>query len=113
MNNLKSIDKKRNRKRGSYHIFLKYLEDNNINIRYGFNPDKSVYLPMIDNKFPEAKLMEKLVQLQKIDNENKVLSQKFGPISGLVITGGSTIGTTVSLIYKWESSVVVCNVSEA
>lgn len=77
MDNLKSIDKKRNRKRGSYHVFLKYLKDNDINIRYPFNSDKTHYLPMIDKYFPEAKLMEKLLNLQKIDNQNKILSQKF------------------------------------
>lgn len=34
MENLKSIDKKRNRKRWSYHLFLNYLKDNNINTSY-------------------------------------------------------------------------------
>jgi len=77
MENLKSIDKKRNRKRGSYHTFLKYLKDNNIDIRYGFNKDKSHYLPMIENYFPEANLMEKLSELQRIDSQNRILSQKF------------------------------------
>ncbi len=77
MNNLKSIDKKRNRKRGSYHIFLKYLEENNINTRYDFLKDKELYLPMIEIKFPEAKLLEKLGVLQAKDRENKILSQKF------------------------------------
>jgi len=77
MNNLKSIDKKRNRKRGSYHIFLKYLEENNIDTRYDFLKDKELYLPMIEVKFPEAKLLEKLGVLQEKDKENKILSQKF------------------------------------
>jgi len=77
MNNLKSIDKKRNRKRGSYHVFLKYLEDNNINVRYPFEKNKELYLPMIDNSFPEAKLMDKLSELQAKDRENKILSQRF------------------------------------
>jgi len=77
MDNLKSIDKKRNRKRGSYHIFLKYLKDNNIDTRYPFNKDKDSYLPMIDKHFPEAKLLEKLNDLQAKDRENKILSQKF------------------------------------
>ena len=77
MDNLKSIDKKRNRKRGSYHIFLKYLEDNNIDIRYLFHKDKDIYLPLINIQFPEAKLLEKLKELQRIDSENLILSQKF------------------------------------
>lgn len=77
MNNLKSIDKKRNRKRGSYHIFLKYLEDNDINISYSFDRNKDNYLPMINSNFPEGKLLEKLSEFKKIDKENKILSQKF------------------------------------
>lgn len=77
MENLKSIDKKRNRKRGSYHLFLKYLKDNNIKTTYGFNKDKTHYLPMIENYFPEANLMHKLSELQKINSQNRILSQKF------------------------------------
>ena len=77
MDNLKSIDKKRNRKRGSYHVFLKYLKDNEINVRYEFEKNKELYLPMIDQYFPEAKLLEKLSELQRIDTQNKVMSQKF------------------------------------
>jgi len=77
MDNLKSIDKKRNRKRGSYHIFLKYLKDNDINIKYPFDRNKDNYLPIIDANFPEAKLLEKLAEFKRVDNENKILSQKF------------------------------------
>lgn len=77
MDNLKSIDKKRNRKRGSYHIFLKYLKDNNIDIRYNFHKDKELYLPMIDEAFPESDLLGQLYELKMKDRENKILSQKF------------------------------------
>ena len=77
MDNLKSIDKKRNRKRGSYHVFLKYLKDNNVNIIYPFDKNKDNYLNWIDEYFPEAKLMEKLSELQRIDTQNKIMSQKF------------------------------------
>lgn len=76
-NNLKSIDKKRNRKRGSYHVFLKHMEDNNINVRYNFHRNKDLYLPMINNAFPEGKLIEKLENFKMKDRENKILSQKF------------------------------------
>jgi len=77
MENLKSIDKKRNRKRGSYHLFLNYLKDNGINTRYEFNKDKDSYLPAIDQAFPEAKLLEQLEALRKEDAMNKTISQKF------------------------------------
>lgn len=75
--NLKSIDKKRNRKRGSYHLFLKYLQDNAIVTKFNFNRDKNSYIPMINIAFPEAKLLERLKELEKIDNINKIISQKF------------------------------------
>lgn len=77
MDNLKSIDKKRNRKRGSYHIFLKYLKDNEINIKYPFEKDKELYLLMINEAFPEVDLLGQLYDLKMKDNENKILSQKF------------------------------------
>jgi hypothetical protein len=77
MENLKSIDKKRNRKRGSYHLFLKYLKDKNINIHYNFNENKEEYLPMINQYFPEAKLIEKLEHLKYKDNINFHLAEKF------------------------------------
>jgi len=77
MDNLKSIDKKRNRKRGSYHVFLQYLKDNDINISYPFEEDKDVYLGAVNQRFPEAKLLENLKELQAKDTENKILSQKF------------------------------------
>lgn len=75
--NLNHIDKKRNRKRNSYHLFLKYLEDNNVNQNYEFHKDKESYLPMINDFFPEADLMNKINELKHIDKENKILSQKF------------------------------------
>ena len=103
MDNLKSIDKKRNRKRGSYHIFLKYLENNNINTRYGFHKDKELYLPMIEAAFPEAKLMEKLGELQAKDRENKVLSQKFNGdlvMSWLPDLKGKELGNAMSKYVK-------------
>jgi len=77
MENLKSIDKKRNRKRGSYHIFLKYLKDNNINIRYEFHKDKELYLLMINEFFSESDLLGQLYELRMKDREDKILSQKF------------------------------------
>jgi hypothetical protein len=77
MKNLKHIDKKRNRKRGSYHVFLKYLEDHGIHHKYEFDSNKENYLPTINEKFPEAKLLEKLNTLKARDRQNKILSQKF------------------------------------
>lgn len=77
MENLKAIDKKRNRKRGSYHLFLTYLKDIGVNTRYEFNKDKESYLPMIIARFPESRINEKLAELNRIDSVNKTIAQKF------------------------------------
>lgn len=77
MENLKSIDRKRNRKRGSYHAFLKYIEENNIKTSYRFNRDKSTYLDMINNSFPNVKFLEKLENIRKNDELNNLLANKF------------------------------------
>jgi hypothetical protein len=77
MENLKSIDKKRNRKRGSYHLFLNYLNDNGINVSYPFNKVKADYVPIIDNFFPEANLLNELNELQEKDRIQSMIAQKF------------------------------------
>jgi hypothetical protein len=76
-NNLRHIDKKRNRKRKTYNLFLSYIADNNIIKSFPFEKNKESYIPMIDAFFPEAKLIEKLNKLKNIDNTNKLLSRKF------------------------------------
>lgn len=99
MENLKHIDKKRNRKRGSYHLFLKYLEDNAVNRRYEFHKDKNLYLPLIEQFFPEAGLMEKLKELELLDKQNKIMSQKFNGdmvMSWLPNLQGKELGQAIS-----------------
>lgn len=75
--NLKHIDKKRNRKRGSYHLFLNYLKDNNINTKFIFDSNKDNYLETIDICFPNAKLLSQLHDLDVKDAQNKALAEKF------------------------------------
>ena len=77
MENLKSLDKKRNRKRGSYHLFLNYIKDNGINTKYSFSEDKDWYLETINLCFPEAVLMVKLRELQLKDEKAKAIADKF------------------------------------
>ena len=77
MENLKSIDKKRNRKRGSYHLFLNYLKDNGINTHYEFNKNKDSYFASIEQAFPEAKLLQQINALREDDRLNNIASQKF------------------------------------
>jgi hypothetical protein len=77
MENLKSIDKKRNRKRGSYHLFLNYIKDNGITTRYSFCEDKDWYLTAIETAFPESDLGLKIIGLRQIDKKNKLIADKF------------------------------------
>ena len=76
MENLKSIDKKRNRKRGSYHLFLNYLKDNGIKTKYKFD-SKDNYLLDIDVAFPEVELLYRLHDLYVEDENRKALAEKF------------------------------------
>jgi hypothetical protein len=77
MENLNHIDRKRNRKRGSYHLFLNYLKDNNITTKFEFKKNKVDYIPLINQTFPEANFLEKLNILAEKDRQNKILAQKF------------------------------------
>lgn len=77
MENLKSIDRKRNRKRGSYHLFLNYLKDNDIFAKREFEEDKSNYILPIDFFFPEINLREKLKALNEKDLKDFYLAEKF------------------------------------
>jgi hypothetical protein len=76
MENLKHIDKKRNRKRKSYHEFLKYVENRGINKKFEFHENKKVYLPLIGFNFPEADLDNKLKVLDEKNEINKQLNEK-------------------------------------
>ena len=77
MENLSAIDKKRNRKRKSYHEFLKYIETFEIESQYHFPENKNLYLPIIDNYFPEANFLKKIEELDKKDKINRQVSEKF------------------------------------
>ena len=75
MGNLNHLDRKRNRKRGSYHKFLEYIEKNASNKLFDFKK-KSEYLPLINETFPETDLINKINKLDEKDKINKQLSEK-------------------------------------
>lgn len=77
MENLNHIDRKRNKKRKSYHNFLNYIEEKNITKFYSFFSDKSLYLQIINQEFPEAKIFDKLAELDMKNDINKELHDKF------------------------------------
>jgi hypothetical protein len=84
MKNLSAIDRKRNKKRGSYHKFLKYIDDNNIEKIYNFFNDKSLYLIEIERFFPEANLHKKIKKYNEEDEINRQINLKF---NGRLIMG--------------------------
>lgn len=77
MENLNHVDKKRNKKRKSYHQFLEYIEKNDITKNYVFEKNKSIYLNDIDNYFPEAELLKKLDILNEKNEINCQVNKKF------------------------------------
>jgi len=76
MANLSSIDRKRNKKRPTYQAFLKHLDENNINQVFDFLPRED-YLAIIDVHFPESRLLEKITELHRKDEQNKEMHSKF------------------------------------
>jgi hypothetical protein len=107
MENLKSIDKKRNRKRGSYHLFLEYLKNNDVQIKTDFEEDKSMYLSPIDYFFPEVKLFEKLEELKDKDRVDSYVSQKFNGdivMSWLPNLKGKELGAAMSKFKNYFAS---------
>jgi Ni/Co efflux regulator RcnB len=77
MDELTSIDRKRNKKRATYQDFLQYLENNNINKTFPFEKDKEKYLEHINRFFPECGMAEKMEEFKRIDDENKEIADKF------------------------------------
>lgn len=73
--NLRHIDKKRNRKRKTYNQFLEYVNERKY-VDYIFK-NKTEYVEEVDAFFPEAKLDERLGALKRINLENQKISKKF------------------------------------
>jgi hypothetical protein len=105
MENLKSLDKKRNRKRGSYHLFLNYIKDNGITTKYDFNEDKESYILPIETAFPESNLGYKIIGLRQIDKKNKAIADKFnGELVMEWIPGlkGKELGMALGDFKQWN-----------
>jgi hypothetical protein len=120
MENLKSIDKKRNRKRGSYHLFLNYIKDNGITTKYNFYEYKDMYLMDIQNAFPEAELLLQIALLKKKDAMNDLLRQRFNGdivMSWLPNLQGKELGNAMgkfktALGDDYENFVLTCKYDE-
>jgi len=102
-NNLKTIDKKRNRKRNSYKKFLEYINNKNINKLYSFNKDKNFYIEMINDFFPESNLIDILKILDLECEKKKTISNKFNGnivMEWLPELKGVELGRIISLFKK-------------
>jgi len=79
MDNLNHIDRKRNKKRATYQKFLEYINTKDLNSlpKHEFNKEKETYIDIIDNYFPEVKLVEKLAELTTKDAYNKLIAERF------------------------------------
>jgi len=70
MENLRHIDRKRNKNRGSYQKFLAYCEENKDKLpNYPFEKDKSKYLPYLNECFPNARIFERIVEIETKEKE--------------------------------------------
>lgn len=76
MENLNHVDRKRNRKRKSYHEFLEYIRIYEIESTHYFTNNKKDYIPIIAQYFPEADLINKLKILDEKNEINQQLNEK-------------------------------------
>jgi hypothetical protein len=113
--NLNGIDRKRNKKRVTYNKFLEYINSQKYTNNFIFNKDKTVYLDMINEYFPEANLLEELESLKKIDEKNKLVKEKFN--GRLVMEkfnlSGKELGFVMKTFYeKYDEDYILSNSQE-
>jgi hypothetical protein len=105
--NLNAINKKRNIRRANYKLFIEYVNGTGTyegkeplpDTGYKFNPDKSEYLEMINDYFPESNLLEKMKTILQKEKRKMAIAEKFnGHILmeryGLI---GKELGNAISL----------------
>lgn len=98
MEELNHIDKKRNKKRATYQGFITYINKNKPVNKFEFSKDKSDYLHLIDEFFPEAGFLTKLAELKKIDGENQSIKEKFN--GNLVMEWTGLSGKELGLVLE-------------
>ena len=79
MENLNSIDRKRNAKRPTYQEFLSYISamPDKESHHKSFHEDKRLYLPRIDAAFPEADVYGKMRRCEEAEARRAVIAGKF------------------------------------
>lgn len=91
--NLNHINRVRNKKRKTYETFLKWIEGKSFN-NYMFNPDKTVYISLINEYFPEANILNNKKILDKKIEKSQIISSKFNGklIIELIGLNGKSLG---------------------
>lgn len=97
MDELNAIDRKRNRKRATYQGFITYLNEKMPENKFEFSKNKSYYHELIDKYFTEAGFYNKLIELKRLDEENKFIKEQFNGNLIMEWTGltGKDLGDTI------------------
>lgn len=93
--------RKRATERPDFNKFLDYLKKNGIEKNYPFSRDKEVYIPMIEEYFPESKLSEKYEKHLKDQVIAKEVAEKFNGrtiMRVLGVTDGAVVGDRIGKI---------------
>jgi len=77
LENLNSINKKRNNKRKVYQQFLEWLTENNITKSFPKQEDKNFYFNLIEKHFPESNFKQEREKLIEKNTLRKELTLKF------------------------------------
>jgi len=85
--NFNHADRKRNRRRKSYHDFLEYIEQNNIKNKFELKKDKKEYFDYIDSTFPNANFKEEIAKYDALNERTITLSNRFNGRIVMLLTG--------------------------
>lgn len=78
LENLVQDDRKRNKKRPTFSKFLDYIKDMTyVSEGFNFEKNKTKYLDLIDQSFPEVHFLDQITELKKKDEENQKVKEKF------------------------------------
>lgn len=85
MDQLTSIDRKRNKRRESYQKFLKYVHKRRFKLFFKtifnnlpkYKEHKELFHDIIDKNFPEVKFKQKLQEFKKKELEHRIINSKF------------------------------------
>lgn len=78
LENLTQTDRKRNRKRPTFNKFLEYVKDiPYVSEGFHFEKNKTKYLDLIDQSFPEINFLDQINILKKKDEKYQKIKTKF------------------------------------